>query len=462
MAQISKEEVLALKGLVTDSLAKILKFAGYDDEAAKEAKETIKSYIGEKDDEKKRELRKSLNNMFFVVYRTCVLNAIQAQGVPMPVIMFLLFGYMDEELAGIANAIYLAKFTEEYDFNPDSGVKSLYEWLNMIYNGKKMPSVNDMSVDYEADLREKLKFHEITQSEYDGLMHDRQKKFLYEVNNAISIMKRVSGSPTRFLAIFEGNSLEYPLNTAYLTNEIIDEELDKIINTDVNLFSHEYTYANKAAGLDNVRITKEIRPDIIVLPIIGARPMMWQEIEGRNRQTPARFFFPRFLNGDLRDWLIKCCGSYRWEFCKREQGARWQDISDPSLCAYFYNYIQTYKKNHHISQEQKEKITAQYNKYRHNVREIFVEDYTKYIKNEAEGNIRLNKLSREILLRFCILNKDIRAELVKNALYTANINVINNKIEHDKKQLIVMKKRIEDNKSQIPPEIREYEILINR
>jgi len=190
--------------------------------------------------------------------------------------------------------------------------------------------------------------------------------------------------------------------------------------------------------------------------------MMWQEIEGRNRQSAARFFFPRFLNGDLRMNLIKCCGSYRWEYCKREQGARWQDITDPSLCAYYYNYVQTFKKNHHISPEQREKISAQYNKHRHKIQDMFVEDYCKYIINEAEGNIRLNKLSREILIRFCVLNKDIRAELIKNSLYTPYISQVNNRIEHEKKQIQVIKKRIEDYHADIPIEIREHEELFQR
>ncbi len=245
-------------------------------------------------------------------------------------------------------------------------------------------------------------------------------------------------------------------------NDDVDEELLSIVHTDINLFNHEYTYANPKAGLENARIQREILPDIILLPIIGSRPMMWQEIEGRNRQTPARLFYPKFLNAELKEKLIKNCGEYRWEYCKRVQGARWQDVSDPSISAYFYNYIQTYKKNHHLSQEQKEKVSAQYAKYRHSVKDIFVEDYYKLIANEAEGNIRLNKVSRSILMRFCFFNKDIRAELIKNNLYTEYINVVNNRIEHDKKLIQTMKKRIEDNKASIPPEVREFEILVNR
>lgn len=459
---MDNSEIALLKELVTDSLRKILKFVGYSDYEIEEYRELIDSYMVEKDEEKQRVMRKELNKLFFECYRECIFSVFEVEGVPPQVQMFLLFGFMDEKLAGMQNAVAICKFTEHYMAMEREHTISLFEWLCLIHRGDRMPSMNDMSVDYEQDLRDQLKNHEINESEFNLLMKDKNKKLDYELNNAFSIMRRVSGSPTRFLAIFNEASLEKPLLKSILMNDEVDKTLYGIVDIDVNLFNHEYTYANPTAGIENVRIQKEILPDIILLPIIGSRPMMWQEIEGRNRQTPARMFFPKFLNAELRDQLIKSCGAYRWEFCKREQGARWQDISDPSICAYFNNYIQTFKKNNHLSQEQKEKVSAQYSKYRHNLKDIFVEDYCKLIANEAEGNIRLNRVSRSILMRFCYFNKDIRAELIKNNLYSEYINVVNNHIEHDKKLIQTMKKRIEDNGVSIPPEVREFEILVNR
>lgn len=463
MGDNNKEEILRLKVAVTDSMQKILTYGGCSEEEIVQCKEIVAAYMKEKDDEAKKEHRKKLNNLFFNLYKGCVLKSFTNEEEPVPLVvkMFFLHGYLDENLAGIQNAIILAKATEMYR-SSRSGVVSLYEWLYAIYSGQKQPSMNDMSIDYEQNLREMLKTKEITQGEFDVLSRDRNRKYDYEIANAVSIMKRVSGAPTRFLAPFNEEALEKPLMSAFLENEAVQEELEKIVTVDTNLFCHEYTYVNKEAGLDNVRITHEIKPDIILLPVIGSRPMMWQEIEGRNRQSASRFFYPKFLNTELRDTLVRCCGAYRWEYCKREQGARWQDISEPSLCSLFYNYIQTYKKNHHISQEQKEKITSQYQKFRHNIKDIFIDDYVKYINSEAEGHIRLNKLSREILIKFCILNRDIRAELVKNGLYTEYINYVNNKLEQQKKLVSNMKKRIEDNGKGIPVEIREYEDIVNR
>lgn len=459
---MDNSEILLLKELVNDSLTKILKFVDYSDFEIQEYKDLVTEYKKEADDEKLRILRKKLNALFFEAYSECIFRVFEVDSIPPQVQMFLLFGYMDENLAGVQNAIAICKLTEKYMEMEREHTISLYEWICYIYRGMRMPSMNDMSIDYEQDLRDQLKAQGITESQYASLIKDTRKKIEYELKNAFSIMRRVSGAPTRFLAMFNEDSLEKPLLKSVLMNDDVDEELLSIVHTDINLFNHEYTYANPKAGLENARIQREILPDIILLPIIGSRPMMWQEIEGRNRQTPARLFYPKFLNAELKEKLIKNCGEYRWEYCKRVQGARWQDVSDPSISAYFYNYIQTYKKNHHLSQEQKEKVSAQYAKYRHSVKDIFVEDYYKLIANEAEGNIRLNKVSRSILMRFCFFNKDIRAELIKNNLYTEYINVVNNRIEHDKKLIQTMKKRIEDNKASIPPEVREFEILVNR
>lgn len=459
---MDNNEILELKEIVTDSLGKILRFIGCSKYEVDECRELIASYLTETDEDKIRTIRKSLNNVFFNSYKECVLRCLEEDNVPIPVQMFLLYGYMDETLSGLQNSIALCKLTQTYTSRPRTYAVSLFEWICRIYRGQRKPSYNDMSVDFEQELKERLKRREIDDKEYESLLNDRNKRVMYELENSVSIMKRVSGAPTRFLAIFNEMSLEKPLLKAILINGTVEAELDKIIGVDTNLFYHEYTFANESVGISNARIVHEIKPDVILLPIIGNHPMMWQEIEGRNRQSASRFFYPVFLNGTLRDSLIRNCGEYRWEYCKREQGARWQDLSDPSLCSYFVNYIQTFKKNHSLSPEQKEKINSQYTKYRHNIKEIFVEDYIRFVANEAEGNIRLNKISRSILMKFCILNKETRQELIKNSLYTEYINVVNNKIDRDKKLLATMKKRIEDIGGTIPPEIREFEILINR
>ena len=66
------------------------------------------------------------------------------------------------------------------------------------------------------------------------------------------------------------------------------------------------------------------------------------------------------------------CAEFRWEMCKRVQGARWNDVSDPSLTSLFCDYLQFYRKNSDLSPEQKEKIKVTLTKCKQNFKEFFI------------------------------------------------------------------------------------------
>ena len=66
----------------------------------------------------------------------------------MPVKMFLYFGYVDEELAGLKNAVTLYRMAEAMSDHSDIGVYTFYDWLMAIFRGKKSPSRNEFDQDY--------------------------------------------------------------------------------------------------------------------------------------------------------------------------------------------------------------------------------------------------------------------------------------------------------------------------
>lgn len=51
------------------------------------------------------------------------------------------------------------------------------------------------------------------------------------------------------------------------------------------------------------------------------------------------------------------------------------------------------------------------------MREIFVYDYIIYIRYEAAGAIRLNKVARRILATYCPYNKDIRSKISSQPIF---------------------------------------------
>lgn len=167
---------------------------------------------------------------------------------------------------------------------------------------------------------------------------------------------------------------------------------------------------------------KEVLPDIILLPNAGTRVTMWQETSGIKSDTPGRFMFPIFTALDVDDLMLGMVGYFRWEMCRRIQGVHWNDVREKSLTAEYCTYIQFYKKNHELSADAKEKIKSALIRAQNNYREVFVKDYVNWIKFESKGSFRLNKVSRDILIRYCPFAKGVRNELKTNPLYQASIS----------------------------------------
>ncbi|MBP5383501.1 MAG: cyclic nucleotide-binding domain-containing protein, partial [Lachnospiraceae bacterium] len=174
----------------------------------------------------------------------------------------------------------------------------------------------------------------------------------------------------------------------------------------------------------------EILPEIILMPGAGARGSMWQEIIGKKRTSPARFALPIFLGEDLPRIIIRLCGEFRWELCRRIQGARWNDLGERSLTSDYCDYLETYKRSKELSPEAKEKIKSSYAKYRNSSKEMFVHDYLDYIMFEGSGSLRLNKLTRLILFTYCPFCKAIREQVSTNQLYKEIVDKYNIKHAH--------------------------------
>ena len=180
---------------------------------------------------------------------------------------------------------------------------------------------------------------------------------------------------------------------------------------------HDVLFTDPDHGITKDVLKKEIYPYVILMPNAGNRSMMWQETAGSKRDTPARFILPILTISDINELMIELCARYRWELCRRIQGMRWNDITEPSLTSEYCDYMQFYRKNHDLSSEAKEKIKNMLVKAKNNYREVFVKDYQNWIKFEAKGSFRLNKVSREILFKYCPFAKSIRTKLMVNPMY---------------------------------------------
>ena len=405
-----------------NSLDAILRYADIDPEEAATFKSSILNYKLLQDrnaqTDEASKLRRTITKLFYDIYNITFQVSLTDPNVPLPVKLFLNFGFVDEELAGLSNATYLASIVDTLKPNPEIGVYTLYEWLKAIYNGEKEPSRNAFETDYATHVREMRVSGRITPDIEKKMLQDNAQKVMFELENLFPTANKITyGRVSTFCPVFSEHNVLKELKDMLVTPELVARSFRDIRAVDFSAFYRDTVYSYPSVGVNQEFVPIEILPELILFPNVGTRGIMWQEISGRDRNTPARMLASIFSLSELHTLLIRMTGEYRWEICRRIQGGRWNDLSDPSLTSEYFDYIQFYRKNHDLSTDAKEKIKTALTKARNSYREMFVMDYIMWIQYESVGSPRLNKVSRTILFSYCPFAADVRAKLQVNPLY---------------------------------------------
>lgn len=442
------------------SLNKILLFAGCDEKLEKDFRSNIAAYkkLSDKNgsDEHAVSLRRKIAELFYKVYEAAFKAGIKAESIPPVVSMFFNFGYVDEELAGMENAVYLYGLIQEMPTDPDRNVYSFYQWLMAVYTGKKEPSRNEMDMDYRDYLHEQKRMKRIDQKQEAALLQSNISKVIFEMTNMFPVINRLTfGQLSIFCPVFSEHNVFRPLDADLVTAEKVTAEIDEIRHKDFRAFYRETMFSVREKDI-NEMIEVEVLPDVILMPNIGGRSIMWQEIEGKKRTTPARMMCSIFHTEEFALSMMRLAGEFRWEMCKRAQGVRWNDVSDPSLTSEYCDYVQFYRKNKDLSADAKEKIKTQLARVRNNNKAMFASDYIMWLKFESAGLPRLNKVARNILFTYCPFPKEIRNKIGANPLYRQAIdkyNVINSRKLH---RITLLYRKLENSPGGVPEEIAEY------
>lgn len=406
-------------------------------------------------DDAARRLRKELTSFFYDIYKLCFFRSLEDNNIPEEVLMFFYFGFIDERLAGAENTQILYEAMKSIGLDEEMRVFTFYQWLRLIYICKKDPSVNDFSTDYITELRKQRKDGAITEAQEQEALRDGKRRVIFEIDNMFrSAEKMMTARVTTFVPFFSEQNLTRPLEKSMLNFDIIHKTLGVVKAIDYSLFYRQTVFTAPEQGLDKAFIQVEVLPDIILMPVVGTRAAMWQEITGAKRTTPGRFVLPIAQEEDLSGIIIKLCGEFRWELCKRIQGARWNDLTERSLTSDYVDYIDTYRKNRELSQEAKERVKSALSKHRNSYKEMFVADYCTYIQYESSGALRHNKVVRFILFNYCPFSKVIReGPIATNPQYTQLIERYNQKIAHELHLFDMATGRIEKAGFPIPPEL---------
>ena len=403
------------------SLSAILEYASADIETASSFRQDVEAYrqLSDKSssDEQACRLRRRLTEGFYTLYGLVLKKGLTDNSLPLPVRLFLAFGYVDEELAGEANSAYLCQLLDSPEGRSGEGVYTLYDWMRNIYEGKKQPSRNEFGEDYVDYLHKQKASGKLSEEELRDLSDNPMRKVEFELRNMFPTVNKITyGRVTTFCPILAADNILRDLSSSHVAAADIRTVLDKIRAIDYSVFYRE-TLNTDCPVAQKESIHVECLPDFILMPNAGIRGVTWQEIEGRKRTTPARMMLSVFHMEDLYTTTIRLVGDYRWEMCKRIQGARWNDLSERSLTSEYFDYIQFYKKNNDLSAEAKERIRQSLQGAKNSFKEMFIRDYLLWIQLESTASPRLNKIARQILFTYCPFSAEVREKVQSNPLY---------------------------------------------
>lgn len=458
------EDTEALTELA-NSLSTILDYTGADMEITDSFRRNIQSYKLLEDkfstDEDACRLRAAITKDFYILYSKAFEHTLTAPDIPAPVQMFLYFGYVDEDLAGISNAVQLYHMLDGMGDRSAHGVYTFYDWLLAIYQGRKEPSRNEFDQDYNDYVHRQKMSGNLSEAELRALENNRMEKVNYELQNLFpSVNKITYGRISIFCPVFCADDVLKSLNDSYVTVSSVAGALEQIRKIDYGAFYRESLDMENINALGKEQLHFEYLPDVILMPNVGIRGSMWQEIEGKRRNTPGRMFFSIFHLEDINLTMIRLVGEFRWELCKRVQGSRWNDISEPSLTSEYFDYIQFYRKNHDLTSEAKERLRTGLQRAKNSFKEMFVRDYIVWIMFEGNGSPRLNKVARKILFKYCPFPKDMREELKQNPLYTEILGPFEIKTAQRLHHLTMLKKKLQNSGTRIPDTLeREFQYV---
>ncbi len=405
-----------------DYLELILSFAEYEADKSEEFRADIEAYKNLTDmystSDDVRMMRRRLTRHYFELYKRVFRKSLDLQRLPGGIRMFLNFGFVDAELAGEDTAKELDDLVDRLFLCKADNVYTMYEWLLSVYRGENEPSRNEFDLDYPAYLQDLKKSGKLNSQQVKEQMDDPWMKVEFEMDNVFPATSKMTyGKISSYCPLLNENDVISSVESMLVTAEKINSALDHIRTIDFSVFYRGVVFSDPARDINMEMIQKEVLPNVILLPNTGNRAMMWQETAGVKRDTPARFMFPILTIGNILELMIEVTGRYRWEICRKIQGVRWNDVTEPSLTSEYSDFIQYYRKNSELSPEAKEKVKNTLVKSKNNYREVFVKDYQSWIHHESKGSFRLNKVSRNIIFKYCPFAKNIREELKVNPMY---------------------------------------------
>ena len=358
-----------------------------------------------------RKLRRFIAQLYWDLYQQVFVRSKIESSMPKAVKLMLNFGFLDDRLLYPEHLIELNDLARIKERETDISILLENEFLSSIYSGEEEPSITEMGLTYEAFIREQEKTVRRGKGEPEAGKDDSDiniQKTLHEITQRLKTSSAVcSGSTVTAFPILTSDSIKGSLKNMYVSKGKLNSIAKKLIDIDFSLF-----YRETVLRLDAARevIFEEILPYIVLIPIAGAKTLLWQELAGNNKRSKGRFMVPILFNGDLERSLTHSFACFRWELTKNIKGAMWADPIEGGVTGEYFDYVNTFKKNPKFTPEMKEKINLRFKSLRTN-RDRFADDYMLWVEYEKDGIMKLNTVVREMFFKHVPFKKDIRDNL---------------------------------------------------
>lgn len=438
----------------------IVNYADFDEEKLEEIRELRKAYIevvkNDLRDSNANETRKQMTELFYEIYENAFFKSVTMEQMSPIMGLFFDFGFLDTQLVEQDKIDKLLKLEELIDKHKSDHIFTAYEWLLMILNGERETSKNEFGLDYYGSLRELRKANRISAEDEKFYKLDREKMVRFEIENMFKCANRMTfGRSLIYSPVLQDDVIVKEAEQMWLSPNKIEACLTNIRELDFGCFYRDVLFYDEEHDGGRMEIKKEVLPDIILMPNVGHEGVMWQENVGADRSSPARFVLPIMSVMDLDTVMLDVVGHYRWEICRKLQGARWNDITEKSLTAEYFDYLSFYKKNKLLSADTKEKIKTQLQKNKGSFTQMFVQDYVLWMKYESKGNFRINKVVREIMSKYCPFVADTRYKLLENPIYRSAFSKYENLAMQQETKFKNALKKYKDHGGEITVELME-------
>ena len=454
----------AMKKEMENSGSKILNFVKLPPEQVKEFSSLLlklKTMSNPLDPESDaRKIRKNIAKTYWELYDACFQKYQANQSVPKQVEMMLNFGFFDETLLEPSQLAYLYTYKDDSQSRRDIPIHNGLEWLTQIYNKKFTTSLDEMGQTYFDKV--KLESKEVVykkESDIPPSIDTGLSRFKYEMSAMYQPNVRLTtGNPATHLPILTKYHITIPLDKCAVTKKVLSDTLESILKTDYTAFNREIVYNDEQSGIRKEFVQRSIIPDFILVPSLGGKVMMWQDLSilrgNGSKESRGRIILPLFANGDIRTMMLEAIAAFRWELCKNILGPDWNNPGIPSITSEYMDFIQFYKKSKDLSIELKEKIATEFKRFRTD-RDKFVNDYLSWIRYEAEGIQRLNRVVRGIFYKHIPFHKDIRDKVSKLPAYADMHNRFTNIRNRQFKEFENRYKKYATPDGRLPPVLQE-------